>query len=216
MLKTKARSLGADEEAIDVLDDADDIKAAAIELILKLTSAAEEEAERLQQAREAAEALVRVQTERAQQDREAAEALARVQAERVQQAREAASAAGIPQNKHMLDLVVTERYLRDIAEFAELSDAKLRDVARALEIHTFKSGEVLIRKGQVGTSFFLLKSGTVGFIVEDGGDVKHTFDQAGDHFGEIALLKDNTLCTATAKTATGCECYVLDKSTFDE
>eukprot|EP01048_Picozoa_sp_COSAG05_P017178 COSAG05_NODE_2308_length_3247_cov_3.259530_1_plen_265_part_00 len=39
-LKTRARALGADEEAIDSLDDADDSKAAAIGLVQKLTDRA--------------------------------------------------------------------------------------------------------------------------------------------------------------------------------
>jgi CRP-like cAMP-binding protein len=114
------------------------------------------------------------------------------------------------------DIISLERYLRGVPVFAKLPSDTVRDVAKALELRTFGPGQILIRKGQVSSSFFLLKTGSVGFIVEeDGGDVKHTYDAAGDHFGEIALMNEISQCTATAKTATGCECYVLDKLTFD-
>eukprot|EP01048_Picozoa_sp_COSAG05_P024508 COSAG05_NODE_5796_length_1084_cov_60542.341785_1_plen_311_part_10 len=109
----------------------------------------------------------------------------------------------------------TERYLRNVPAFAKLSDDKLRKVSRALNLQSFSAGETLILKGQVATHFFLLKSGTVDFIVDDGGEVKRTYENAGAYFGEIALMNNHSLCTATARTATGCECYMIDKSAFD-
>eukprot|EP01048_Picozoa_sp_COSAG05_P004249 COSAG05_NODE_222_length_13641_cov_73.452001_7_plen_1293_part_00 len=108
----------------------------------------------------------------------------------------------------------TERYLRNVPVFAKLCDDKLREVAKALKLKSFAAGETLIQKGQVGTHFFLLKSGTVGFIV-DGGEVKHTYENTGEYFGEIALMNEHSLCTATAHTTSGCECYMIDKGTFD-
>ena len=108
----------------------------------------------------------------------------------------------------------TESYLRQVPLFAKLSANTLAAVAKALQRRTFPAGATLIRKGQVGTHFFLLASGTIGFVVDDSGAVKHTTDTVGSFFGEVALMNDS-LCSATAITETGCECYVLDKLTFD-
>ena len=109
----------------------------------------------------------------------------------------------------------TKSHLRRVPVFAKLSEEQQSAVGKALQVRSFSAGDVLIRRGQVGTTFFLLKSGTVGFIVDDSGEVKHTYQLAGDFFGEIALMNDQSLCTATAVTKTGCECYVMDKATFD-
>jgi hypothetical protein len=62
-------------------------------------------------------------------------------------------------------------YLRDVPVFAKLADDKIREVAGALTLRVFAPGKTLIRKGRVGTTFFLLKSGSVGFIIGDGGEV---------------------------------------------
>ena len=107
-----------------------------------------------------------------------------------------------------------EDYLRNAPMFAVLCDEDKRKLAQSLTLRVFAPGETLIRKGQAGTTFFILKSGTVGFIVDKSGAVNHTYNTAGQYFGDIALRSETSLCTATAVTTMGCECYVLDKPTF--
>ncbi len=72
----------------------------------------------------------------------------------------------------------------------------------AKAIHrTFKSGEILIRQGEIGTSMFIIVSGRVRLSISkiDGGEEIVNILQQGDHFGELSLLiGGRRAATATA------------------
>jgi len=68
---------------------------------------------------------------------------------------------------------------------------------------------VLIREGETGHEFFAIAEGEVE--VSSGGMA--VTEQAGDFFGEIALLFDVPR-TATVKTTAACRLYVLHAQAF--
>ncbi len=51
--------------------------------------------------------------------------------------------------------------LRGLAPFGELSAAELADIAERMRRHRFARGDVIIRQGDLGETFYLVRSGTV-------------------------------------------------------
>ncbi len=70
-------------------------------------------------------------------------------------------------------------------------------VAGAMSTVTFSKGTTIIAKGTEGTTFYMVKSGTIAFDLGDGaGFSKHR--GSGEYFGEISLIQDHNTTTATA------------------
>jgi CRP-like cAMP-binding protein len=74
------------------------------------------------------------------------------------------------------------------------------------------SGEMLIEQGGVPDAFYVLASGRVEVIVN--GIIVTTLG-AGDHFGEVALLRDSPR-TASVRTLTPARLFRLDRPGFDQ
>ena len=96
--------------------------------------------------------------------------------------------------------------------FKDFKKKQLDKIVDALDIQDFRKDEIVIKKGQPGTSFYLIKQGTVGFALDDG-VIKGTRG-VSEYFGEVALLEGGD-CTATAIAQTDCEFFVLTKTDFD-
>jgi CRP-like cAMP-binding protein len=77
-----------------------------------------------------------------------------------------------------------------------LSSTELQQLAEAMDDETFNKGEVIIRQGEKGDDFYIVATGSVTVLV-DGKEV--ATKNAGDYFGEQALLSEDTrtaTCTA--------------------
>jgi CRP-like cAMP-binding protein len=79
---------------------------------------------------------------------------------------------------------------------SDLGRRELAEVERLVDEVDVPAGRVLMREGDAGREFFVLVSGTVG--IDRGGTRIRTLE-AGDFFGEIALLAEGPR-TATATT----------------
>ena len=77
--------------------------------------------------------------------------------------------------------------MRKMPMFAPLSLTVLEHLARSLEPVAFAVGERVITQGEAGDSYYLIDSGSVEILHD--GHREATLD-AGDGFGEIALLSD--------------------------
>jgi NADH dehydrogenase len=92
----------------------------------------------------------------------------------------------------MLDWMVVPFFGRDIASVNASDEV---GVAR----HLFETGQVIIRQGDVGRAMYIIQSGRVEVVKEDGAtQTQLAVLGPGEHFGEIAVLKD-TRRTATVK-----------------
>ena len=115
------------------------------------------------------------------------------------------------------DVVISERSLRDIPAFGNVTQAGLYHLAQAMTVagtRTFKPNETIIKKGQPGATFFMIKTGTVGVSILDDGKIQ-VYRGSGEAFGEISLLNEGTLCTATALAVTAVTCYTLSRQEFE-
>ncbi|KJZ78237.1 cAMP-dependent protein kinase regulatory subunit [Hirsutella minnesotensis 3608] len=82
-----------------------------------------------------------------------------------------------------------ERFLEEVPLLSSLNPYERSKIADALETQKFAPGEVIIREGDPGHSFYLLESGEA---VAYKGDPENKVLQykKGDYFGELALLND--------------------------
>jgi MFS family permease len=100
--------------------------------------------------------------------------------------------------------------LRAIPIFTPLSPAVLEGLAARLEPVKVAAGEVIVRQGDPGERFYIVASGEVEVVID--GQVQGT-QGPGDHFGEIALLRDLPR-TATVAARTDAELFALEREDF--
>jgi len=100
--------------------------------------------------------------------------------------------------------------LRAIPIFTPLSPAVLEGLAARLEPVKVAAGDVIVRQGDPGERFYIVASGEVEVVID--GQVQGT-QGPGDHFGEIALLRDLPR-TATVAARTDAELFALEREDF--
>jgi MFS family permease len=94
--------------------------------------------------------------------------------------------------------------------FAPLPAPTLEQLAESLEEVRVEPGRVVVRQGESGDRFYLVRHGTLRVAI-NGRDVQTL--GPGDSFGEIALLRDVPR-TASVVAETDVALYALDRDTF--
>jgi MFS family permease len=102
------------------------------------------------------------------------------------------------------------RRLRAIEMFAPLPAPTLEALAASLTRVQVPADEIVFRQGDHGDRFYIVDSGEIEIEV-DGREANVL--GPGDHFGEIALLRDIPR-TATARARKETELYALDRDAF--
>jgi putative ABC transport system ATP-binding protein len=106
-------------------------------------------------------------------------------------------------------------FLQKCPVFSALTPRTLTEVADKMMPEEYPAGQVVIRQGDVGDKFYLIRRGSVDVIVEDerGRRVVATMGE-GNFFGEAALLTGNPRnASVIAKTDT--MLYALGKDDFN-
>jgi MFS family permease len=93
--------------------------------------------------------------------------------------------------------------------FTPLSLAAKEHLATSLMPVSVSTGDVVIRAGDTGDRFYIVAEGELEIV----GDGLHRSAGAGDHFGEIALLRDVPR-TATVRAVTDSRLYALERGDF--
>jgi MFS family permease len=101
-------------------------------------------------------------------------------------------------------------FLRGNPIFAPLPAGTLEQLADALEDVRATAGEEIVRQGDPGDRFYLIKDGVLDVYID--GELVQSLEP-GDSFGEIALLRDVPR-TATVKAQTEAVLYALDRRQF--
>ena len=99
--------------------------------------------------------------------------------------------------------------IEGIPMFAPLPLAAKEHMAAALVSVPVSAGDVVVKAGEPGDRFYIVGSGE--FEVEAGD--RRTGAEAGDYFGEIALLR-NVPRTATVRAVRDSELYALERDDF--
>jgi CRP-like cAMP-binding protein len=95
--------------------------------------------------------------------------------------------------------------LQRVPLFADLNPEEVAEIARLFKERDFRAGEVIIKEGSGGASFYVIEAGEAAVTI--GGQLRATL-KAGDYFGEIALL-DEGARIATITAVTDLDCYGL-------
>jgi CRP/FNR family transcriptional regulator, cyclic AMP receptor protein len=76
--------------------------------------------------------------------------------------------------------------LRGFSIFKNLSDDELQDLVSFLRLDKYSDGDIILRKGDPGRNLFIIVSGRVEVLSEDGMSI--AFMGGGEVFGEMSLL----------------------------
>jgi len=106
-------------------------------------------------------------------------------------------------------------FLKECDVFSRLTTSTLTNIAEAMEKERHPTGTVIIRQGDEGDKFYLLKSGIVDVIVNQGqaDESKVATLSKGQFFGETALLTGAPR-NATVVARQDVAVYTLDKPHF--
>jgi CRP-like cAMP-binding protein len=105
--------------------------------------------------------------------------------------------------------------LEKVEMFSPLSKPELKELVEHLSVKSYAAGEVPVRQGEPGDSFYVIKSGRVNVIMEKSPDdtaVVATLGP-GNFFGEMSLLTGATR-TASIHVMDDAELIVIDKESF--
>jgi putative ABC transport system ATP-binding protein len=105
-------------------------------------------------------------------------------------------------------------FLKQCTVFDKLTPEELREVADKMSREVARAGTIIIRQGDRGDKFYLIKSGQVEVLV--GGETPaHNVRVLGkgEVFGEMALLYDRPR-SATIRAIGEVELYTLGKDDF--
>ena len=104
-------------------------------------------------------------------------------------------------------------FLKTVEEFADVDEEQIANLANAMNPMTFSDGEYIIKQGDFGNIFYILKNGKCK-VVENDTEKDHMMEK-GDYFGERALV-ENDVRSASIIAVGDVECAGIDKQTFNE
>jgi small-conductance mechanosensitive channel len=100
--------------------------------------------------------------------------------------------------------------------FRALDAGKIDRLSRRMRMIMYGPGEVVLRQGDPGDSLYVVRAGRVAVQVgADGARKEVATLTAGQFFGEMSLMTGESR-SATVVAKTDCECYVVDKESFQE
>jgi len=105
-------------------------------------------------------------------------------------------------------------FLKLSTALAPLSALEIRNLLGSLEVIEYEPDTTIIREGDAGDAFFILRTGGVRVIKESNGGKVLNQLKAGDSFGELALLTGQPRA-ATLITSEPTSVFRLSKREFD-
>jgi len=82
-------------------------------------------------------------------------------------------------------------FLKEFPLFSDLTPNTLAEIADQMVIHEADAGESIVRQGDPGDLFYLIRSGSVDVVVQEDNQEKKLAElQQGQYFGEAALITE--------------------------
>jgi CRP-like cAMP-binding protein len=110
-----------------------------------------------------------------------------------------------PERNAMMRILNKNSLFRGVKE-----EYKYRLINR-MRLYTLEAHTTVVEQGTPAVNFYILTDGLLEVLVD--GQPKNTL-KAGDSFGDIALLQETTR-TATVRTMTPCQLWVVNRSSFE-
>lgn len=107
---------------------------------------------------------------------------------------------------HRRDFVVTWGMIARVPLFADLGAEEVAQIMRLLRSQMVETGEIIVRRGDIGHSMYFIASGRVEIEFSDG---RHADLADGQFFGEMAVLK-SARRSATARALQRTQLLVLN------
>lgn len=116
----------------------------------------------------------------------------------------------------MANVDQTKMFLSKVPLFSSLKDRQLHRLADRMVERTYNAGDVIVRQGQGGEGFFVVVSGKAEAMRERQDGEKIVVNNFGptDFFGELALLDEEGVRTATITAVEPTACLVLTRWDF--
>jgi len=107
--------------------------------------------------------------------------------------------------------------LRKVTIFQLLEDSILQKIVSSLTRVSFRPGEAIIRKGEIGETFYIIETGSVRVHDIGIGDSRSSdfVLHDGDSFGERSLLTGERRAAAVS-AITDVKTFAIDRRTFEE
>lgn len=112
--------------------------------------------------------------------------------------------------------MISQEFLAKIQIFERLSPADLSVLAGLWKPHPLKQGEVLFRKGDTGSSMFIVEDGIIEISVPDQlqkSNIRISVLHEGEFLGELSLI-DGLPRTATATAMEDCRLLEMKRDAF--
>lgn len=106
---------------------------------------------------------------------------------------------------------LVEKFLSNVPLLASLSKLEVHNMAESMETYKYNKDNVIIKEGDEGNMFYVLKDGAVD--CNKGGTVVATLS-SGAYFGEIALLTKQTRQATVLATQDNTEVLGVDRAAF--
>jgi MFS family permease len=108
-------------------------------------------------------------------------------------------------------------FLRQVSALTAVPFALLDELAARFQVERVPAAHTIIRQGDDGDRFYIIRHGTVAVQVNDGerGERQVATMSARDYFGEIALLR-NVPRAATVRSLSPVELYSLSREDFQD
>jgi CRP/FNR family transcriptional regulator len=116
----------------------------------------------------------------------------------------------------MDNLKETVGFLQRVALFQGLKNNQKELLAKSFVEREYKAGDKIVTQGKGGEGFFIIVQGHADAYRSrsDGADVLVNSFNATDYFGELALLDEDGLRTASVVTTEATKCLVLTRWDF--
>jgi putative ABC transport system ATP-binding protein len=123
----------------------------------------------------------------------------------------------IKSNVRVKEAAAVCEFLSQASVFKGLTPQQLADVAERMRRAKFPAGAAIVRQGEVGDRFYLIRKGSVDVLMRsaDGAERGVTVLHEAEFFGERALITGEPR-NATVVAREDIECYTLDKAEFQE